>query len=50
MDGVFGQENVQTMLGQADLQEFELALVEQGPGGVDRVDHHELRTIERDVR
>src|SRR5262245_53873768 len=32
-----------------DLLEAELALVEQDPVGIDRIDHHELRAVESDV-
>ena len=38
-----GQHLAVVLLGQADLDELELALVEQRPVGVDRIDHHELR-------
>ena len=44
-----GQHLAVVRLGQADLHELELALVQQPAVGVDRVDHHELRAVERDV-
>ena len=36
-------------LGQAEVQELELALVQQRAVGVDRIDHHELGAVELDV-
>ena len=44
-----GQHLAVVGLGQADLDELELALVEQPAVGVDRVDADELRAVERDV-
>ena len=44
-----GQHLAKVRFGQSDLDELELALVQQPAVGVDRVDHHELGAVELDV-